>query len=154
MFQAMTCSQKTLRRAIEAYIQRHGMTRTGFGRAALDDRSFFTRFGRGSALSLDTADRLLAFMELEPIGPAFRREVEAFLAVTGIKASEFGREVTNNPSFMNWLRRGGLPRLPTVDRGAGLDGTQTRARRRHGRSGSWCQGARRLRKTASRESTT
>ena len=116
MFQAMTCSQKTLRRAIEAYIQRHGMTRTGFGRAALDDRSFFTRFGRGSALSLDTADRLLAFMELEPIGPAFRREVEAFLAVTGIKASEFGREVTNNFSFMNWLRRGGVPRLPTVDK--------------------------------------
>ena len=112
----MTCSQKTLQRAIEAYIQRHGMTRTGFGKAALDDRSFFTRFGRGSSLSLDTADRLLAFMGLEPIGPAFRREVEAFLAVTGIKASEFGREVTNNFSFMNWLRRGGVPRLPTVDK--------------------------------------
>ena len=116
MFCAMTCSQKTLRRAIETYIQRHGMTRTGFGKAALDDRSFFTRFGRGSALSLDTADCLLAFMGLEPIGPAFRREVEAYLAVTGIKASEFGREVTNNPSFMNWLRRGGVPRLPTVDK--------------------------------------
>ena len=136
----MTCSQKTLRRAIEAYIQRHGMTRTGFGKAALDDRSFFTRFGRGSALSLDTADSLLAFMELEQIGPAFRREVEAFLAVTGIKASEFGREVTNNLSFMNWLRRGGVPRLPTVDKARAWMERQTRARMRPGRSGSWCRG--------------
>ena len=116
MFLAMTCSQETLQSAIEAYIQRHGMTRTGFGKAALCDRSFFTRFGRGSSLRLDTADRLLAFMELEPIGPAFRRGVEAYLAVTGMKVSEFGREVTNNPSFMNWLRRGGVPRLPTVDK--------------------------------------
>ena len=33
-----------------------------------------------------------------------------------MKASEFGREVTNNPSFINWLRRGGVPRLPTVDK--------------------------------------
>ena len=51
MFLAMTCSQETLQSAIDAYIQRHGMTRTGFGKAALDDRSFFTRFGRGSSLT-------------------------------------------------------------------------------------------------------
>ena len=92
------------------------MSRTRFGEAALGDPSFVTVFGRGRSPRLDTADRLLAFMGLEPIGPGFRREVDAFLAVTGAKSSELGREVSGNPSFVSWLRRGGSPRLATVDK--------------------------------------
>ena len=112
----MTGSQTTLRRAIAAFVERRGMTRTGFGTAALGDPSFLAELGRGRSPRLDTADRVLAFMGLEPIGPAFRREVDAFLAVTGVKPSELGREASGNPSFMTWLRRGGSPRLATVDR--------------------------------------
>ena len=108
--------QTSLRQAIEAFIQQRGMTRTRFGEAALGDPSFVTVFGRGRSPRLDTADRLLAFMGLEPIGPGFRREVDAFLAVTGAKSSELGREVSGNPSFVSWLRRGGSPRLATVDK--------------------------------------
>ena len=112
----MTGFQTSLRQAIEAFIQQRGMTRTRFGEAALGDPSFVTVFGRGRSPRLDTADRLLAFMGLEPIGPGFRREVDAFLAVTGAKPSELGREVSGNPSFVSWLRRGGSPRLATVDK--------------------------------------
>ena len=108
--------QTSLRQAIEAFIQQRGMTRTRFGEAALGDPSFVTVFGRGRSPRLDTADRLLAFMGLEPIGPGFRREVDAFLAVTGAKSSELGREVSGNPSFVSWLRRGGSPRLATLDK--------------------------------------
>ena len=112
----MTNSRITLQRYIDAFIQRHGMTRTGFGRAALGDRSFVFAFARGRSPRLDTADRLMSYMGLEPIGPVFRREVEAFLAVTGFKASEFGQEVNGNPTFMTWLRQGGSPLLSTVDK--------------------------------------
>ena len=112
----MTGFQTSLRQAIEAFIQQRGMSRTRFGEAALGDPSFVTVFGRGRSPRLDTADRLLAFMGLEPIGPGFRREVDAFLAVTGAKSSELGREVSGNPSFVSWLRRGGAPRLATVDK--------------------------------------
>ena len=115
-FPAMTGSQTTLRRAIAAFVERRGMTRTGFGTAALGDPSFLAELGRGRSPRLDTADRVLAFMGIEPMGPAFRREVDAFLAVTGVKPSELGREASGNPSFMTWLRRGGSPRLATVDR--------------------------------------
>ena len=112
----MTGFQTSLRQAIEAFIQQRGMSRTRFGEAALGDPSFVTVFGRGRSPRLDTADRLLTFIGLEPIGPGFRREVDAFLAVTGAKSSELGREVSGNPSFVTWLRRGGSPRLATVDK--------------------------------------
>ena len=106
----MTGFQTSLRQAIEAFVQQRGMSRTRFGEAALSDPSFVTVFGRGRSPRLDTADRLLAFMGLELIGPGFRREVD------GAKSSELGREVSGNPSFVTWLRRGGSPRLATVDK--------------------------------------
>ena len=109
-FPDMTGFQTSLRQAIEAFIQQRGMSRTRFGESALGDPSFVTVLGRGRSPRLDTADRLLAFMGLEPIGPGFRREVDAFLAVTGVKSSELGRAVSGNPSFVTWLRRGGSGR--------------------------------------------
>ena len=112
----MTPLATSLNRTIEAYIQRHGMTRSRFGQAALHDPSFVSVFGRGRSPRLDTADRVLTFMGLAPMGSTFRREVDAFLVVTGVKASEFGREINGNPSFVTWLRRGGSPRLSTVDK--------------------------------------
>ncbi len=108
--------ERTLRFAIDAFIRRRGMTRTAFGEAALGDPSFVASLALGRSPQLNTADRVLDFMGLEPMGPVFRREVEAFLAVTRVKSSEFGRGVTGSPSFVTQLRHGASPRLSTVDK--------------------------------------
>lgn len=108
--------EKTLRFAIDAFIRRRGMTRTAFGEAAVGDPSFVADLELGRSPQLNTADRVLEFMGLEPMGPAFRREVEAFLSVTRVKSSEFGRGVTGSPSFVTQLRHGASPRLATVDK--------------------------------------
>ena len=55
-------------------------------------------------------------MGLAPVGPAFRREVEAFLGATGTKAYVFGELALNDPSFVDRLRRGASFRLSTVAR--------------------------------------
>ena len=91
-------------------------------------------------------------MGLKPIGPGFRREVDAFLAVTGAKSSELGREVSGNPSFVSWLRRGGSPRLATVDKARAW--MERAASVEEVRSGPWRPVTRRSRKTSSREITT
>ena len=52
----------------------------------------------------------------EPFGPAFRREVEAFIAITGTKASLLGQEAVGDPCFVRRLRQGASPRLDTCDR--------------------------------------
>ena len=50
-----------------------------------------------------------------PACPAFLREVEMFLAVTGIKRSLLGRESTGNPYFVAQLLGGASPSLATVE---------------------------------------
>jgi len=49
--------------------------------AAMNDPSFLCHLDAGRAPGLATADRLLAFMGLAPMGPAFRREVAAALVI-------------------------------------------------------------------------
>lgn len=102
--------------AIEAHIARKGMTRTGFGAAALKDRSFMGRLDRGSDMCLGTADKVLEFLGFEPIGPRFRSEVKAFLSVTRTKPHHFGEGAVRDPTFETRLRGGRSPRLATVDR--------------------------------------
>ena len=63
-----------------------------------------------------TVDRVLAFVGEPAAGRAFLDEVEAFLAITGVKRSELGRAATGNPSFVAQLRQGMSPTLSTVDR--------------------------------------
>lgn len=46
----------------------------------------------------------------------FRDQVEAFLAATGFKPTEFGRQAVGDPSFVLNLRRGRSPRLTTADK--------------------------------------
>jgi hypothetical protein len=46
----------------------------------------------------------------------FLGRVEAFLAETGAKASEFGRQTVGDPSFVANLRRGRSPTLATADK--------------------------------------
>ena len=112
----MTHYRTHLLDAIDAYRARHGMSRTRFGRKTMKDPTFVFRLEKGRDPRLDTVDGLLVEMGLEPVGPRFRDEVGAFLAVTGMKRSEFGRSVNKNRSFATWLLDGGLPRLSTMDK--------------------------------------
>ena len=105
-----------LRRAVDRFLDRSGMAPARLGREALGDPTFVHGLRRGRVPRLDTADRLLAFMGERPVGPDFRREVEAFLAVTGIKPYVFGLEAAANPSFVQRLMEGSSPRLGTVGR--------------------------------------
>ncbi len=104
-----------LRWAIEAWCARENMGARAFGTAVLRDHDFVASLGRGRSPRLATADRALAFMGEPPAGPAFRREVGAFLAVTGVKRSLLGREATGNPSFVAHLRQGVSSTLATVE---------------------------------------
>ncbi len=106
----------TLRRTVEGYIERHRISGRRFGEVALGDPGFIASLARGRSLRLDTADRLLVFMGEAPIGPAFRREIEAFLSVTRTKAYLLGLDAAGDPSFVARLRKGVSPRLATIDR--------------------------------------
>ena len=109
-------SRQALVDTIEAYIAREQLSCCAFGAAALGDASFLGRLGRGSDVRLGTADRVMAYMNLEPIGPRFLREIEAFLKVTGIKPHVLGEQALGDPSFVLRLERGRFPTLGTVDR--------------------------------------
>ena len=111
--------------AIDAHIERHGMSRTRFGRTMMKDPTFVFRMEKGRNPRVATVDKLLVKMGHEPVGQRFRDEVEAFLAVTGAKRSEFGREVNGNRSFATWLLNGGLPRLDTMDKAHAVMAGQT-----------------------------
>ena len=92
------------------------MSARRFGVEALGDPDFVFSQDRGRSVRLATADRVLVFMGLPPLGRLFRLEVESFLAVTGHKLSVVGQEAVGNPSFVGRLLRGASPRLRTVDR--------------------------------------
>ena len=101
---------------IEEYCARERLSRRAFGAAVMDDAEFAPDLAGGRSPKLTTVDRVLAGMGMPPVGPAFKEEVEAFLAVTGTKVSVLGRAATNNPSFVPHLRDGASPQLRTVHR--------------------------------------
>ena len=102
-------------RTIEAWCAGNGMSEGAFGAAVCRDRGFVAALRGGRSPRLRTVDRALAIMGEPPAGPAFRREVDAFLAVTGVKRSLLGREATGNPSFVAQLLGGVSPKLATVE---------------------------------------
>ena len=104
-----------MRGKVAAYLARTGMPEEEFGKLALGRPNFVERLGVQRSMTLNTADRLLRFMGEAPIGPAFRREVEAFLEVTGIRPARFGMDVAGVPNFVDVLRTKGTARLGTVD---------------------------------------
>ena len=101
------------------------MSRTGFGRKTMRDPTFVFELEDGREPRIDTVDKLLVKMGHEPVGARFVAEVGAFLAVTGMKRSEFSREVNRNRSFATWLLNGGLPRLGTVDKASAVMAGET-----------------------------
>ena len=102
--------------AIEDWMAREAVSGRRFGEVAIGDPGLVAGLRRGRALRLRTADRLLAFMGMAPVGEAFRREVEAFLAATGLKVALFGELAAGDPSFVARLRGGASPTLAKVDR--------------------------------------
>ena len=112
----MTDLATFLHDAIEDWMARQAVSGRRFGEIAIGDPCLVADLRRGRALRLRTADRLLAFMGMEPVGPAFRREVNAFLAATGLKVSLFGEMAAGDSSFVARLRRGTSPTLAKVDR--------------------------------------
>ena len=105
-----------VRMSVEDWMARENVSGRRFGEVAAGDPSLVAQLRRGRSLRLRTADRLLAFMGMAPVGEAFRREVEAFLAATGLKVSLFGELAAGDPSFVARLRRGASPTLAKVDR--------------------------------------
>ncbi len=112
----MTNLDRQFRALLGAFIEQTGTSTRRFGVEALGDPCFMASLDRGRCPGLRTVDRLLAFMGLAPIAPAFRREVEAFLGATGTKAYVFGELAVGDPSFVDRLRRGASFRLATVSR--------------------------------------
>ena len=89
----------------------------GFADAALGKGGLqLIRPYRGRSIRLATADKVLRFMGEPRFGPLFRREVEAFLAVTGTKAYLLGEMAVGDPSFVTRLRKGASAQLSTVNR--------------------------------------
>ncbi len=102
-------------RAIEIWCAGNGMSEGAFGAAVYRDRDFVASLRGGRCPRLGTVDLALAAMGEPPAGPAFLGEVEAFLAVTGVKRSLLGRDATGNPSFVTRLLGGVSPELATVE---------------------------------------
>ena len=104
------------RDAVRSYLDRTGTAPARLGIDALGDPSFVHRLMRGREPRLDTADKVLVFMGEAPVGPAFRAEVDGFVAVTRTKPYVLGHEAAGDPSFVARLRRGASPRLDTAER--------------------------------------
>ena len=102
--------------ALRAHLKRTGLSGRRFGAHVLGDPGFVASLMKGRRTGLATADRVLGAMGLAPIALAFRREVEAFLRVTGTKVYVLGEAAAGDPSFVGRLRRGASFRLATVER--------------------------------------
>ena len=112
----MTSRNTILKNSIDGFLARRGMSRGRFGLETAGNPSLVARIAAGRVIRLGSADRILAYMGEEPFGPAFRREVEAFIAITRTKASLLGQEAVGDPCFVRRLRQGASPRLDTCDR--------------------------------------
>ena len=127
----MTSRNTILKNSIDGFLARRGMSRGRFGLETAGNPSLVARIAAGRVIRLGSADRILAYMGEEPFGPVFRREVEAFIAITRTKASLLGQEAVGDPCFVRRLRQGASPRLDTCDRvSAWMESQSSEAERR------------------------
>ena len=112
----MASLDRQFRALLRSHLERTGTSGRRFGVEALKDPGFAASLAGGRRLGLKTVDTLLAFMGYPPLGAAFRREVEAFLRVTGTKAYVLGEVVLNDATFVDRLRRGASLRLAAVEK--------------------------------------
>lgn len=112
----MTDLMADIRAKCSTYLERTGMPEEEFGKRVLGRPDFVERLAMQRTMTLKTADRLLGFLGDAPIGPVFRREVEAFLDVTGTRAIGFGTDAAGYPWFVDALGDGAMTRLSAVER--------------------------------------
>ncbi len=123
------------RDTVLGHLERTGLPGRRLGAEALNDPGFVASLKKGRRVGLATADAVLAAMGMAPVGPAFRREVEAFLTLTRTKAYVLGEASAHDAGFVKRLREGASFRLATVDKVRGwmashADGAALRAMRR------------------------
>ena len=111
-----TALDENFRRAVLAYLKRSGLSGSQLGQLTLGNPGLVCTLGKGRSLTVETADRVLRFMDEAPIGPMFRREVEAFIGVTGTRHANLGSRAAGDSSFVAKLRNGASTRLSTVQR--------------------------------------
>ena len=113
------------------FLEREGIGPSRLGRIAVGDPGFVARcLEHGGEVRLDTADRVLVCIGKPPLRAQLDRELDAFMALTGIKPWVIGWRSVRNASFVQRLRRGGSPYLSTVDRVRGWMHAQLRGRQR------------------------
>lgn len=105
-----------IRAKVSAYLERTGMPDEEFGKRVLGRPQFVEQFAGQQTMTLETADRLLRFLGEAPIGPVFRREVEAFLEVTAIRPAKLSTDAAGYPWFVGTLEERGSARLSAVER--------------------------------------
>ena len=112
----MNMIEAEFRDAISNFLERSGMSDRKLGELALGDPEFVPDVKGGASPGLDAVDRVLRFMDIAPIGPRFRREVEAFLIVTRTSPTLVGTRAVGKSSFVRELRSGASPTLDRVAR--------------------------------------
>ena len=112
----MNSLEAEFQRVVSDYLKHSGMSGRKLGELALGDSKFVRSLNGGASPGLDAVDRVLRFMEIAPIGPRFRREVEAFLIVTGTSPTVFGSRAIGRSSFVRELGSGMSPTLDSVAR--------------------------------------
>ena len=117
----MTMLDGEFERVIAAWLKRSKISDKMLGSLVLDDPHFVSDLKRGRPPQLDEADRVLHFMGIAPIGPRFRREVEAFLTVTRTKPTTLGTKAVGRPAFVRELKTGMSPTLESGPSGEVVD---------------------------------
>ena len=113
------------------FLEREGIGPSRLGRIAVGDPGFVARcLEHGGEVRLDTADRVLVCIGKPPLRAQLDRELDAFMALTGIKPWVIGWRSVHNGSFVARLKRGGSPYLSTVDRVREWMRAQLRGRQR------------------------
>ena len=112
----MNLLEAEFRRVVSDYLKHSGMSGRKLGELALGDPKFVRGLNGGASPGLDAVDRVLRFMEIAPIGPRFRREVEAFLIVTGTSPTVLGSRAIGRSSFVRELGSGMSPTLDSIER--------------------------------------
>ena len=136
----MTSRNTILKNSIDGFLARRGMSRSRFGLETAGNPSLVARIAAGRVIRLGSADRILAYMGKEPFGPAFRREVEAFIAITGTKASLLGQEAVGDPSFVQAAAPRRLAEPRYLRPGECLDGKPVERGRAPGGTGNGVRG--------------
>ena len=108
---------RELRRSVEAYLARTGMSPSRLGLLAVNDTKFVGhRLKGGGRVGLNAADGIRGFIGEITFRPVLVCEIEVFLDMTELKGWLVGEYALNQRSFVSRLLAGASPLLRTIDR--------------------------------------